>query len=255
MNTEKIILIRNLLRLNIGQMAARLGISREYLTRLENGKDVITDKVSQKFKKILESKEFRLIKAEIENLDKNISLLSKEDFHALGDEAQVEYINYFARMFSGNDWINIVKGSEEELMDYYGERYYKEDNQYDCEFEDIDSNTPIEDLFDYATDVNFEWTDLHNRLFLEKIFKIQRNFGISNKEPSSIEDIIETCQESEDVKEFRGTVDEAIEYFRQNYNDCEFHKANVGESWFCSCYELVIEYTNEVERIVISENF
>lgn len=73
--------------------------------------------------------------------------LTKDQFNALGTEKQVKYINELSNLYSNRDFVK-----------------YGIDDEYPL---DIDSDTEIENIYDYLLDLDKEFTDLHNVCFVE----------------------------------------------------------------------------------------
>ena len=74
-----------------------------------------------------------------------MKLLTKDEFLSLTDREQANYLNDLA-VFLGTD----------------KPTYEKDDQIYDR-----DSYTVIEDLFDYALDLNYNATDFENKVFAD----------------------------------------------------------------------------------------
>ena len=74
-----------------------------------------------------------------------MKLLTRDEFLSLTDREQANYLNDLA-VFLGTDKLT----------------YEKDDQIYDR-----DSDTVIEDLFDYALDLNYDATDFENKVFAD----------------------------------------------------------------------------------------
>ena len=74
-----------------------------------------------------------------------MKLLTRDEFLSLTDREQANYLNDLA-VFLGTD----------------KPTYEKDDQIYDR-----DSDTVIEDLFDYALDLNYDATDFENKVFAD----------------------------------------------------------------------------------------
>ena len=71
--------------------------------------------------------------------------LTKDEFLRLDTIEQMDYINEHALKYNGREWL------------------YLDDNH---NIIDVDSELPVDNLFDYALDVHYEGTDLQGKLFL-----------------------------------------------------------------------------------------
>lgn len=72
--------------------------------------------------------------------------ITKNDFLKLGTIEQMDYINEHALKYSGREWL------------------YIDDNN---NIIDVDSEQPVDNLFDYALNMHYEGTDLQGKLFLD----------------------------------------------------------------------------------------
>ena len=72
--------------------------------------------------------------------------ITKDEFLKLGTIEQMDYINEHALKYNGREWL------------------YIDDNN---NIIDIDSDDPVDNLFDYALNMHYEATDLQGKLFLD----------------------------------------------------------------------------------------
>ena len=72
--------------------------------------------------------------------------ITKDDFLKLGTIEQMDYINKHALKYNGREWLDI------------------DDNN---NIIDIDSDDPVDNLFDYALELHYEATDVQGKLFLD----------------------------------------------------------------------------------------
>lgn len=73
--------------------------------------------------------------------------LTRDEFLELTFDNQVEYINKLSNLYNGCDFVKV----EDRFTAI-----------------DIDSDEEIENLFDYLLDLNYEYTDLHNKCFADE---------------------------------------------------------------------------------------
>ena len=72
--------------------------------------------------------------------------LTKDEFLRLDTIEQIDYINERALKYNGREWL------------------YLDDNH---NIIDVDSELPVDNLFDYALDMHYECTDLQGKLYLD----------------------------------------------------------------------------------------
>ena len=72
--------------------------------------------------------------------------ITKDEFLKLSTYKQMDYINEHALKYNGREWLYI---------DDYNNII------------DVDSNDPVDDLFDYALELHHEATDVQGILFLD----------------------------------------------------------------------------------------
>lgn len=72
--------------------------------------------------------------------------ITKDDFLKLNTYEQMDYINEHAFEYNGREWL---------YMDDYNNII------------DVDSNDPVDNLFDYALELHYETTDVQGKLFLD----------------------------------------------------------------------------------------
>ena len=72
--------------------------------------------------------------------------ITTDDFWKLSTYEQMDYINEHALKYNCREWLDI------------------DDNN---NIIDIDSNDPVDNLFDYALELHYEATDVQGKLFLD----------------------------------------------------------------------------------------